>query len=636
MAGAHDGGSAPEVAIHPQAPARSRLAASARAVLPVVVAALIIIPSATLYVLGVYQPTYNTPHTALAGVSHRRARSPLTPGLARHVTVIVVDGISAERAREIEGLRALRRQGVMRGLTVAFPSYTSPGITSMVTGLEPRDSGVRLNGANVQGVSGLDSLLLAAADTGVAVRVRSRGWPEFAELVRAEGGMSGPARLGPATHKKDDGAAARHEAQPGHARPGMDVQHGRLVDLYETAVAMGRLGPEAPPLDGQTPTRGIKLVYVGEADEEAHAHGLSSPGYAEAERLAGAMVARHAAALDLRQDTLIVLSDHGQLPQGGHGGDEPAPMQAFFFAAGGFVRRGVELGDRPMRDVASTIAVIAGLPVPSSNLGRPMLDILPLSDDEHAALLTGPFEQAHDLLCRVAPSPRCSEAGALLDRLRRGDPDAAVEAEALLDAIHAARTASLEASEETGRVTRVALALLVFAGAAALSLLIRRRQLGAPVAAPIPRAAIATRAAWIATALLPIVQWLVYAAVLRGIGYGLSFSRMAPGNVFMSDSTIAGGVALVAVVILAWIGRAVRLAPWVLLAGAVVPFVLMAAWAGASHAALPPPLGGIALFLSGPCVIGASLSAIAVAALGAWRERAPEPQSPSSAALSAE
>jgi hypothetical protein len=146
----------------------------------------------------------------------------------------------------------------------------------------------------------------------------------------------------------------------------------------------------------------------------------------------------------------------------------------------------------------------------------------------------------------------------------------------------------------------------------------------------------APRAGPIVAALLPIVQWLVYAAVLRGIGYGLSFSRMAPGDVFMSDSTIASGAALAAVVLVAWIGRAARAAPWILFAGTVVPFALMAAWAGASSAALPPPLGGIALFLAGPCVLGAAASAIAVAALGAWRERAPGSNAPSRSALSAE
>src|SRR5204862_234635 len=118
------------------------------------------------------------------------------------------------------------------------------------------------------------------------------------------------------------------------------------------------------------------FAYLGEVDDAAHAGGTAAPAYKDATLAAGALVARFAASLDLDQDTLLVLSDHGHRPEGGHGGVEPEARRAFFLAAGGMVRQGVELGERPILDVAPTIALLAGVRAPTSSLGLPMLDLL--------------------------------------------------------------------------------------------------------------------------------------------------------------------------------------------------------------------------------------------------------------------
>jgi hypothetical protein len=560
----------------------------AAGVVPITAAATTVAVIATWYVVGVYQPTFNTPRTALHGVSHHRA-APRTPGLARKLTLVVVDGVSFERARQMPALATLRSQGAMRELRVAFPTYTAPGITAMVTGLDPRDSGVRLNGADALGVPGLDAFLLVAADEGVPVRVRSRGWATFDGLIRLRGA---------------------------------EVAHGKLLPLYETT---GARRTEAPaPLDGEGPTREIRVVYIGDPDDAAHEHGLQSPEYAAAEARAAALVAREAAALDLGTDAIVVVSDHGNLPQGGHGGMEPGPGSAFLLAAGGFVRRGVALGPRPQRDVATTLAVIAGLPAPSSNLGRPMLDLLRVGDDERAALLAGPFVQTADLACRIAPSPPCAEREALAARLVRGDETAADEAESLLDALRQDRDAALAVAADqarTRRLSAVAVAAALFTLATAV--LARRRAARAPsrTVARGPRAG--ARGSVVAAA-LPLVHLAVYAAVLGFIGYGPSFSRMAPGDVFVRDAAVAAAAGAAVVTLLGTVARASTWAPWWLLAGAALPFAALCAFTGADPETLPHPTAAILVFYGGPALLGAAVAAVTVRLAGRLRGRRPE------------
>src|SRR5262245_17551026 len=109
-------------------------------------AALAIVCAVPAYELGVYLPAFNSPRVALEGVAPRRSAVGSTPGLVRRLGVMLVDGISFDAFDALGELAVLRHEGVLRGLSVSFPSFTSPAITSFVTGVEPRESGVRLNG----------------------------------------------------------------------------------------------------------------------------------------------------------------------------------------------------------------------------------------------------------------------------------------------------------------------------------------------------------------------------------------------------------------------------------------------------------------------------------------------------------
>src|SRR5262249_46646078 len=114
---------------------------------PIAAASLLVAGMVHTYMWNTYLPAFNTPHTPLEGVAHARSVVPPGPALTRRLAVVVVDGVGFDQVGRIGELAALRDRGVFRGTAVEFPSFTSPALTSFVTGTVPRDSGVRLNGA---------------------------------------------------------------------------------------------------------------------------------------------------------------------------------------------------------------------------------------------------------------------------------------------------------------------------------------------------------------------------------------------------------------------------------------------------------------------------------------------------------
>jgi hypothetical protein len=528
---------------------------------------------AVWYVLWLFFPSFNTSHTPLEGVRHGPSELPVTPGLARRVVVVFIDGISFEVARSLEELMPLRREGVFRPLRVPYPSYTDPAITSLVTGLDPADSGMRLNG-RLAGVVGMDTVTAAAADAKVPVRVRSRGWEGFDEHLRARGG---------------------------------DIKRSEFLPAAEILAATLRGPPSLEPMDGKSPAREVSFVYVVEADKAGHVYGAASREFAEAARFAASVVASYARTLDLEHDAIVVVSDHGHLPKGGHGGEEPEVRTAVFLAAGSFVRKGVELGERPLRDVASTLSILAGLRAPSSGLGRPMLDALTLDDEQRSFVLKAPFDQAARMLCALHASPRCSAIEPLTRRLRDADPEAWPAAEALLDDL------TRERHEAIAAATRRAAERRIFVLAAALALVlaafcVKRRRAALDVARLLP---------------LITLHAAVYAAVLALLGYRASLSSLTTQLGFYKDAFIASVAAVALTILAARARRAGPLFPFAVIVGTIPPLALLAAWVGLDPKVVPPPTAGVLLLIGSPAILSACLLAALWSALPPQRAAAP-------------
>ncbi len=259
--------------------------------------------------------------------------APPVVAAARRVVVLFLDGLGYDRAADLPALKALAAEGVQRPLMGEFPSFTYAAITTMETGVPSRHSGVRLTAPGPYPI--WDSVSRAAARSGVAVLYDDSISSPFKDLLQ----LPPSARAAP----------VEELLQPQNAR--------QLV-----------------------------WIYVGDVDRAGHRHGGDSAAYRAAALRADAVVGRAAQTLDLTKDALVVVSDHGHLDRGGHGGVEPEVLRGLLFAAGAGVGTGV-LPPVSQRDLAPTLSLLLGVAAPSSSMGMPMLDLMGLGapqDDARA------------------------------------------------------------------------------------------------------------------------------------------------------------------------------------------------------------------------------------------------------------
>lgn len=497
--------------------------------------------TAVLYVFGVYLPGFVSSHRPISAHCDRTDEAPLPR--AGKLSVVIVDGLGFDFAKTVPEMDWLRVGGTTRPLWVPYPTYTTPALLNFVTGLGPTDSGVRLNAELTEVTRGLDSLTAVARDADRPIDYFGGGWEPFAGIVFA----------------------------------GEDLMRGRIA----TAVA--------PFLR----TGALTISYFGDVDEQGHKHGEASGEYRAAARRANGVLLRHLSTLDLRRDVMMVVSDHGHRPDGGHGGVEPSLRRAFFGLIGRDVRRGVELDLRPLDDVTSTIAVLAGLKTPACNLGRPMLDAMDWDGGYRARALASAFAQASTLWSKRTAAP----ATHLVRRLRRGDAAAVPEATKYIDEQRQRHADERAAAATSARLTRLAVFGLAF-GVFVLAFPWRRRAPGAlrPAAA-----------------LSPLLLYASYCLVLWLRGYRVTFSKMPEQEAFLMDASLGAAVGLVVVIGALLVAKQMRDADVALLVGGVAPWLAIALYVGADLDVVPPPHAGLLVFLLAPVVLAGAVAASIVA-----------------------
>jgi len=260
-------------------------------------------------------------------------RAPLAPipkaDRVRHAVVVVLDGLGFEQAMAAPALAAIADAGASRMMRAEFPTFTYPGMTSMMTGRPPLYSGVRINGPRP--TLPWDSLPRRAAAAGYVVRFDPELFLNFESLLL-------------------------------------------LPDGAERIDSTNGFPPASAP-------HTLDLVYEGRIDRAAHHHGTLGAEYRDVVTLAAERTAAIWGSLDPQQDLLMVVSEHGHRESGGHGGAEPEAARALLIAAGKGVPAGAKLRSGWMRDLSPTIAALLGADAPKDSLGLPMRDVLGLSGD---------------------------------------------------------------------------------------------------------------------------------------------------------------------------------------------------------------------------------------------------------------
>ncbi len=253
------------------------------------------------------------------------------PPLGGDVVLFVVDGLIADGV----GLLELREDDVQRAqrceLRTVYPSFSRPSYVAMLTGAPPTLTGIHTNGH--RGPALLDHVVELAAARGIRSHLITDGVDWWDALF-------GPWET-------------------------VHVEARGFDDALQAAFSSRARG------------RRFFLVHMVIGDDAGHAHGAASDEYAVAMRRIGERITRLLRRLRGTSTTMIVLSDHGHLGRGGHGGPEPAVVRAPLLAWGPAVTPRGARCERRTVDVASTLAGLLQTDMPRHSIGAPIAGLAP-------------------------------------------------------------------------------------------------------------------------------------------------------------------------------------------------------------------------------------------------------------------
>ncbi|MDD5369125.1 MAG: alkaline phosphatase family protein, partial [Anaerolineaceae bacterium] len=267
--------------------------------------------------------------------------------LTRRVVVVLIDALRVDtslKAEVMPALQGLRRQAAWATVHSQPPSYSEPGYSVLLTGAWPELSdgpAMNLDYADIPALT-QDNIFSAARRAGYKTAISAYYW--FEKLV-------------------PQGDVSAHFYTPGE---------DAAADRQVVDAAMPWL---------QNPSYALLLIHIDQVDYAGHHEGGPRDArWDQAAKRSDGLLAEITAQLDLSQDTLLVVSDHGQIDQGGHGGQDPITLIEPFVLIGAGVKPGAA-SDLQQVDIAPTIAALLGLNVPASTQGQVLTNVLSLSSE---------------------------------------------------------------------------------------------------------------------------------------------------------------------------------------------------------------------------------------------------------------
>ena len=278
---------------------------------------------------------------------------PLGEPLTERVVIILVDALREDTSLDEElmpTLQVLRQQGAWATMRSIPPSYSAPSWTTILSGAwADINDGQPINPPDPDSARPFtqDHLFAAAKRSGYKTAVAGYDW--------------------------FDGMLANSDIDASFYTLGED--HAADVDVMENAL---------PWLASREFS--LVLIHLDQVDHAGHYEGgPRSQPWADAAGRVDTMIKQIVSSLDLQRDSVIVLSDHGQIDRGGHGGQDPITLIEPFILAGAGVIPG-EYPDLQMIDVAPTISALLGLNLPASNQGRVLTEMLTIPPEQEALI----------------------------------------------------------------------------------------------------------------------------------------------------------------------------------------------------------------------------------------------------------
>jgi len=321
---------------------------------------------------------------ALASPLARRAAivdDPRTPRLAGRVVLVVVDGLGAGESH-LAFLDELRRRGVDAVARVPYPTISRPNYVTILTGVPPRDSGVRAN--RVIAPVAVDSVMDRVRAAGMRVATAS----DFGSLATL--------------FLRNTGSIAGVDLDEHGGRVAPPAPIAWPFDDARRVGSLDALGPAIVELAASD--AGLVAVLVLDVDRAGHASGVGAE-YRAAAVAVDRMLRGAFAGIDLSRDAVIVTADHGHVAPGGHSGREREVSEVPLVLAGAGIVPGAAARDARLIDVAPTVAALLGVPAPGHAEGRTLVSLLRLSPDDAARRL-------------AADTARGAELAAILDAAR--------------------------------------------------------------------------------------------------------------------------------------------------------------------------------------------------------------------------
>ena len=284
-----------------------------------------------------------------------------------HVLVIGLDGVRFDflGADSTPSVQALGQAGFLAPVPVdeATPTWSGPCWATIATGTGVAGHGITGNDLTGHRLAGHPDFVTLATRAGLPTLLAVSGWPPLA-LSEDGGPLFAEATTREFTAVPEDGLDWDGAGEAG--LPAWDA-----ADEATTVRAAAILAGQAPR---------VSLVYLGAVDFAGHATG-TGVAYRAALRAADQRVGRLVAAVRSRPSgasgasgpsgasgasgprenwTIVVVTDHGHLDEGGHGGREPEVTTAWAAAAG----PGIRPGDPPLitrqEEVAPLVLAAAG------------------------------------------------------------------------------------------------------------------------------------------------------------------------------------------------------------------------------------------------------------------------------------
>ena len=278
-----------------------------------------------------------------------------TPPLTSQVVLVVIDGLRYDTSFQMPYLNYLRQQGAHARLVSSPPSGAQIAWTALVSGAQPEINDASLFDQSYQWIRpiAVDHLFAALDRAGFTSGIVGFHWWE--KLVP-------PELLHVKYYVATDDAAADALV--------IDRAGAFLEEFHPNLLV-------------------VNLRHVNTAGQE---HGALSTEYEEAALRCDEHIRLLSASMDLQRSVLVVVSSHGHLDQGGHGGAEAVTLDTPFVLVGESVRAG-DHGLVAQTDVAPTIAALLGAPIPSAAQGSIRTDLVTMDRVDKAYTLVALADQ---------------------------------------------------------------------------------------------------------------------------------------------------------------------------------------------------------------------------------------------------